>query len=293
MGNNKDLNYLDYNNFDDAKEIVLRFRDEYLHGNIEELANFSFWDIAGNPKYDGTCTLKSLGKFDGDKTKIVYAIDYLLYGEKIKKLVKKFSLNAFGDTSEYKANFSGDTINTFRTSLGNRFLLKNGEIEIENFFDFTYDLKQKRNDFFFTYQKIGNFYILPKVYRKSINQLRGTNNWKDYFDVFLKNLDECLHDNISEENKVLKNYLEFGINKEFFSRFESIDEFLDFFFMSDYKNLDFNHPNKKVLCSFHGYSEKDVSKKLYKEFLLNYISKATELINKRSKILVDELKKII
>lgn len=273
-----------------ALKLLEDFTKEYLHGNIDELTNFSFWDIAGNPKYDGTCTFKNIGKFDGDKTKIVYAIDYLLYATKIQEKVKNFHLAGYSTEYEWNSNFSGDTIHTFRTLLGNRFLSKNGEIKVENFFDFDLPLKQKRNDFFFTYQKIGNFYLLPKEFRKSINQLRGTNNWKDYFDVFLKNLDDCLHGIITKDNYVLSHYLQFGINNDFFSKFKSADEFCSFFFMDDYLNLDFKHPNPSVLCGFYKYSEKFVSKGQYKDFVSQYIAKATELIDRRSLKLVEVLK---
>ena len=273
-----------------AENLVLNFRDEFLHGNIEELKDFSFWTIAGT-EYDGTCTPRTLGKFDGDKTKIVYAIDYLLYADKISKYVKEFSILGYPREVAWECNFSGDTINSFRTLLGNRFLLKNTEREVIEFFGFNSDLKQKINDFFYIYQRIGNFYLLPKLYHKSINQYRGTNKWKDYFDVFLQELNKYFR-NEACIDEILSSYLESGINKEFFSNFKNNEAaFYELFFLQEYKNLSYPHPNQNWLCGWKGYSEKFVSKEEYIQFVSDYIDKATKLINERSVQIVEALEK--
>lgn len=275
-----------------AEKLVLNFRDEFLHGNIEELKAFSFWAIAGHPEYDGTCTPRTLGKFDGDHTKIVYAIDYLLYADKLETLVSEFSILGYPKDNSWECNFSGDTINSFRTLLGNRFLLKNTERESIELFEFDFDLKQKINDFFYIYQRIGNFYLLPKLYHKSINQYRGT-KWKDYFDLFIQELNKYFR-NEPGIDKILSNYLESGINKEFFLNFKkNEDAFYELFFLEDYKYLSYPHPNQNWLCSLKGYSEKIVSKKEYIQFVSDYIDRATFLINERSERIVNELKKIL
>lgn len=46
--------------------------------------------------------------FDGDRTKIVYAIDYLLYDN-----LPEFKIPGYTLKSEY--NYTGETINTFNT----------------------------------------------------------------------------------------------------------------------------------------------------------------------------------
>ena len=271
-----------------AEKLVSNFRDEFLHGNIEELKDFSFWTIAGHPEYDGTCTPRTLGKFDGDHTKIVYAIDYLLYADKIESLVHEFSIIGYPKEASWECNFSGDTINSFRTLLGNRFLLKNTETEVIEYFNFDSDLKQKINDFFYIYQRIGNFYLLPKLYHKSINQYRGT-KWKDYFDFFIRELNKYFR-NEAGIDEILSSYLEAGINKEFFSNFKNDeDAFYELFFLQDYKNLSYLHPNQNWLCGWKGYSEKFVSQKEYKQFVSDYIYEATKLINERSVRIVEAL----
>ena len=276
-----------------AEKLVLNFRDEFLHGNIEELKAFSFWAIAGHPEYDGTCTPRTLGKFDGDHTKIVYAIDYLLYADKLETLVNEFSILGYPNDSSWECNFSGDTINSFRTLLGNRFLLKNTEREVIEYFGFEPTLRQKINDFFYIYQRIGNFYLLPKLSHKSINQYRGTNKWKDFFDLFIQELNKYFR-NEACIDEILSSYLESGINKEFFSNFKNNEDgFYELFFLEDYKNLAYPHPKQNWLCGWKGYSEKLVSKEEYTQFVSDYIDEATKLINARSERIVNELKKIL
>jgi hypothetical protein len=99
---NKMIGKLDYNNKDQALEIVNRFKEKYLHGNIKELQDFSFWNILTDEEFNGVSL--DGNKFDGDRTRIVYAIDYLLYSHSEKE-IPEFSLGNEG-------NYSGDTINT-------------------------------------------------------------------------------------------------------------------------------------------------------------------------------------
>jgi len=59
---------------------LIEFKNKYLHGNIDELADFSFWDINTNAGeyFSGNKRVQSEEDFDGDRTKIVYTIQYLL-----------------------------------------------------------------------------------------------------------------------------------------------------------------------------------------------------------------------
>ena len=103
---------LDYNDKDQALEILKRFKKKYLHNNIEELKDFSFWYILTDEEFNGVSF--DGNKFDGDRTRIVYAIDKLLYDE---KKIPNFTLGP-------KGNYTGYTINTFRTLFGNRFIFQ-------------------------------------------------------------------------------------------------------------------------------------------------------------------------
>lgn len=268
---------LNYNDYDEAKEIVKRFIEDHLHGNIDELANFSFWDIEGT-EYDGN----QRGKFDGDRTRIVYAIDYLLYKD---SNFPNFYLNK---------NYTGDTINSFRTLFGNR--ETNTEKDVENKFKFTDSEKQIKNEFFRTYQKLGNFYLLPTGKgtdgAQTINTYRGTErDYKDFFDVFLKNLNLCFL-NCDGSDEKLHHLLKADANVTFFEKFSSIQKFCGIFYLDDYLGLDFNHPQTKnnVKCNYRGFESLGIKKDEYKKFAFGYVTKARELINKRSLRLVQELK---
>ncbi len=89
----------------------------YTLYDIEELKDFSFWYILTDEEFNGVSF--DGNKFDGDRTRIVYAIDKLLYDE---KKISSFTLGP-------KGNYTGDTFNTFRTLFGNRF------IDSEQFFE--------------------------------------------------------------------------------------------------------------------------------------------------------------
>lgn len=288
---------LDYNDEVQAKEIILRFKKEYLHNNIDNLKDFSFWTIAGNPNFDGTCSPNSLKKFDGDHTILAYAIARLIYQD--------FDFSSF----VLGTDLTGDTINTFRTLFGNRFYFKdndNGETLIEKRFCFSEEEKQKRNDFFYKYQTVGNFSLLPceillcnltknpRLQNQSINTFRGTvSNWKDYFDVFLGKLDKCLNSTnlINKDEIFLRELLLKGNNKKFFFDFceGSSTKFKSIFLLDDYSEKLFPHPANYYFGAFRYKGKLD----LYKKFAFTYIDIANELIDRRSLEIIKRLKKVL
>ena len=277
---------LEFNNKKQAKEIIRRFQIEFLNEKIENLKDFSFWNIAGNPNYDGTCTPNSLKNFDGDHTRLAYAIDKLLYGD---LNIPDFILDK---------TYTGDTINTFRTLFGNRFNYPdNGEIKIEKDFEFDENQKRKRNDFFYKYQTIGNFYILPSdtvlygLKSQSINTYRGTvSNWKDYFDVFVGKLEKCLQSREETEDELfLKKLLQVKTNKKFFFDYceGNIGNFYEVFRLDGYSSELFKHEKNY----YYGHYRYKGDIELYKEFAFDYVDKATALIDQRAKILIGILEK--
>ena len=270
---------LDYNNKEEALEIVNRFKEKYLHGNIEELKDFSFWYILTDEEFNGVSF--DGNNFDGDRTRIVYAIDKLLYDE---RKIPNFTLGP-------KGNYTGDTINTFRTLFGNRFTGSEQNFE-KDFLNNDKTRIELKNTFFRAYQQIGNFFILPNSTIKngekneSLNTYRGTNReYKDYFDVFLNNL-------YTEKDKTIAALKQEGTNKVFFNDFSAIEKFRELFYLEDYVNLNFNHPKTKnnSKCNLRYFNALGIDKTRYLDFALAYIEKSTELINKRSVKIIEELK---
>ncbi len=284
---------LDYNDKDQALEILKRFKKKYLHNNIEELKDFSFWYILTDEEFNGVSF--DGNKFDGDRTRIVYAIDKLLYDE---KKIPNFTLGP-------KGNYTGDTINTFRTLFGNRFIFqgkKNYEEIIEDKFNFDDELKKNKNNFFWSYQTIGNFYILPnetiKIGKKnhSLNTYRGSKESKlyDYFDIFLINLQQylTLPENIFYDiyDEKFKQLLE--LNSFYFKENKSFDSFITDFYLDDYNVLSFEDSNKYYHWNKQ-MSSNESQKNEYKKFAMDYIEKASRFISQRSTKIVNELKEII
>ena len=261
---------------------LIEFKNKYLHGNIDELADFSFWDINTNAgKYfSGNGNVQPEEYFDGDRTKIVYTIQYLLLDG---SGIPNFSHDAPG------RQYTGDTINTFNSLFGKTPELRK---KIERKFGFSEREKELRNNFYRTYQCIGNFYILPTATVKSgnriesINTLRGTNEWRDFFDLFLSNLDLCLS-GAGNADARLKTLINIGINKEFFDTFPSVRDFCTLFYMEDYLQVDFNHPDNTSAVSHYTFT---AGSDEYKAFALGYVKKASELIKCRSQKIIKALK---
>ena len=154
-----------------------------------------------------------------------------------------------------------------------------------------------KNDFFRTYQKIGNFYLLPNGKTedsKTLNTYRGIDNdYKDFFDIFLKNLNLSFN---RFKNDTTIDYLihesKTGKNVDFFNHFSNIQKFCEVFHLSEYLTVNFNHPrtNDNKKCNYRAFYSLGIDTKTYKKFAFGYIAKATELINKRSLKLVEVLK---
>ena len=256
------------------------FIKEKLEDDIDNLKKYSFWGILEDKGYNRCFNGVSSNekKFDGDRTKIVYAIDYLLYDN-----LPEFKIN---DTLEAE-NYTGETINTFNT-LFSRAPKRREKIKAL----FGKDWKKIQDedkgtdffadDFYHVYQRLGNFMLLPSktiFYRQSINKYKGFCK-KDYFDLFFRELKELLSLNGERNNSsTLLRLLE--KNNFYFTKDKTVDDFLKDFYLECYK--DFNLGEEY-------FSSRDSLKEQYKKFALNYVEKATEFINTRSEELVEVLK---
>lgn len=266
-------------------DLFKSFVHDCLNDDIKQLENFSFWDIAGT-KYDGTAEDEKNSKFDGDHSLIAKAIYWILW--------KDAGIPEFGEYNFdlVKNSYSGDTINTYNTLFGSSEEINQ---RVFHFLNLSKEEKKKLEKFYKLYQTIGNFYILPKntINRESLNTYRGT-RWNDFFDIFL----QVLESGLNNVENVEKN---FGAllkeNDFFFSSIEySIDAFCKLFYLSDEKEnynylTDFHLNDSGMHFSHTMLCEKN--KDAYKAFALSYIETASNLIEKRSKVIVRELTKIL
>lgn len=274
---------LDYNNKAEALEIVNRFKEKYLHGNIEELKDFSFWYILTDEEFNGVSF--DGNNFDGDRTRIVYAIDKLLYDE---KKIPNFTLGP-------KGNYTGETINTFNTLFAKN---PDKQAKIRSLFsqedwknikDDSQSNKPFADDFYHIYQRLGNFMLFPSKtigFRKTINTYKGKNEIiLDYSDLFFNELKECLL-NKENNNAVLSKLIK--ANDFYFTKNKSFTDFSKDFFLMDYEEF---HINGEHYCHWHPFilENKEIQYS-FVNFSLEYVRKAKELINKRSEIIVNKLK---
>lgn len=213
MEENKEL---DFNN---CKELLTRFINDHLVGDIDKLHHFTFTKLITCKKYGA-----SKHSFDSDNTNLANAIYFLLWGEELPEL----EFREIGTGKKYR----GDTLNTFNT------LLKG--IDRYNpdkeFLTNVYKFKGK-------YVSIGNFMLMPNVSiqagkaTRTINTYRGTNSWRDYFDRFLRELRDVYSGN-SECDQTLLNLIE--SNKFYFNKINTIEKFINVNYLEPYLDIDRN-----------------------------------------------------
>ncbi|MCR5762430.1 MAG: hypothetical protein K6G00_03515 [Treponema sp.] len=249
-------------------------KTELPNKRIEDLISYSFWNIKDNDTFNGYS-----GEYDGDRTNIVYAIDYLLYCD---SKIPELTLRGYNAESDTDSNYSGETICSFNTLFAKDSEKRN---HIQDLFGPEW---AEVENFKLLYQTIGNFMLLPSKTdhrQMSINKYKGSYN-KDYIDFFLHNLKFYL-DNKSN-TKLLGKLIE--LNRFYFTENKKYDDFIDDFYLSDFKQMKLEgihyywwYNNSKI------FSDEQVFSK-YKLFALDFVRKSTLMINKRSAIIVEHLK---
>lgn len=268
--------------------LVKKFINEELNGETSNLASFDFKKLQGDKKFGSEGFW-----FDCDATKLARAIYCVLWKEKLV-------VNCVSELIKDK-KYRGDTLNSFNTVFG-RDEAKVGKIltNIKDSFDKD-RFRDKVKGFNKSYHTIGNFVILPnnkiehimltvKVkgsYEElptptTINRYRGnkSSNLHDYFDQFLNVLQRWYNksDEISDDwGKVLEG------NKELFPK--KFNDFRDIFFLNSYFDAD----GKNVRELTRGYPSAVGYPTLPKAE--NYIRNATQIINQRAKVMVENLEK--
>ena len=278
---------------DNAKRLINDFINEELpNKDINELIKFSFWNIKNQEKYGNGKPYP-----DGDCTKIVYAIDFLLYCD--IGITENFRIPSYPWKSEQYCNFKGETINTFNTLFAKKLGKQN---KIRSLFSLEEWKKIKDDsqidnpfaeDFFHVYQRLGNFMLLPSKtigFRKSINSYKGTNEIiLDYSDIFFNQLKQCLDGKTSEKLKTLNNLIK--ANNFYFTKDKTIADFFEDFYLQDYNTYELEGEHY-----YHWYTNlfnNCVIQQSYVNFSLEYITNAKKLIEARSVLLVNHLQKLL
>lgn len=282
------ISYEDLKQLKEKKAIIYikSFLEKYKIKDVEKLENFSFWKILDDTDFNGTSN--DITKFDGDSTKIVYAINYLLYNH-----LPEFSIPGFQLVKDI--NYRGETINTFNTLFSKDLKKRN---QIKNLFGAEWAEVEK---FKLLYQTIGNFMLLPaktiqikmtSSKTMSINSFKGlySQNIYDYIDIFLDDLKQSLSISASNsENQDIKQLkLLIEKNNMYFNN-KKFQDFIDDYYLLYFQDLKLNTPHY-----FHWYKNNSIFTdplifSHYKEFSLDYISKVSPCIKQRSQKLVEQL----
>jgi hypothetical protein len=262
----------------DAIELILKFVNSKLNGDINELRFFSFTELENDPQF-GRVTG---GEFDEDDTELARALMFLIWSVKLPDI----SYEEIGFGRKYR----GDTINTYNTLFG----------KDDKFKDYIDDkeLIAKILAFKEKYVTIGNFMLMPNRSGgnqiSTINCYRGSSSgWRDYFDKFLIELDKCLTENTRDSDNKL--FILKEKNGFYFQEINTIQKFCEINYLDPYLL------NNKVLSLFSPYlyhwkypEINNEVKNTYSNFAISYIKQVEEIIDQRShkmlQIIIDKMK---
>lgn len=287
--------------FDSCKEEFLWFLNvQYsdLKGNTKEQIdefchNFCFDDLYSSESinklslnaedkkhYLKLCYSSNYSKdWDCDDTRLARIVYFLIHREEENNeyaLPHLINFSDLGSGCEYK--YRGDTINTYSTLFGN----ENQGYEI--FFKLCNVEDERVANFRKTYVTMGNFMLLPAttIHRISMNSYRGSNkHYRDFFDLFISRLmsKDCIDFKLWKEQEELKDYFNFMKDKGKFIKANILEDYFNMETQQAISNL-FEH--KDTEAPYCWFTNNNIEDTKYREFALNYIDKATEIIKHRA-----------
>lgn len=274
---------IQYSQIKDIEEQIVEFCHNFCFDDL--------YDFEKNKCIEYSYGSNSKDVWDCDDTHLARVILFLIHSERDNNEYSIPNLNNFIDIgSGYRYKYRGDTLNTYSTLFGS----KNQGLK---YFNNEEDIK-KIEKFRSKYVTIGNFMLLPALSIKldseirkwdSINTFRGTNeHYKDFFDLFLyKFLDK--HDDFKpwreydgDEKTIIKDYFEVMDNKDEFIKRNILECYFDD------KNKFIHSDTENPYCWWI----ENTDKSQYRNFAIDYITKATNIINYRADKICEILKKI-
>lgn len=277
-------------------ELVKKFVDDVLHGDISKLQTLCFDDIT-KAEYIGDIQ-------DPDMFRITQAVYIILWGD-------CFCLDHSNLGEWKKGDFRGDTMNSFGSLIGKENRDKGREFAYRaKFFGADRDevLWNKILRFKRLYHSVGNFLVLPNrgSIKYGINGARGKffdeddcKGMRDYFDWFLIALADYQKQRMNGVTAFEKFAGQLHRNPEYDPGFMRIEEWEERFFLTPYfKNgepaLLFKTPLKDRLkktaapenrkSSIDYYSDEE-----YLELLRDYLDKSIDVIQYRGNKIVGAL----
>ena len=272
-----------------SKAVVKEFLGKMYPGNtlpeqLEEFKGFDFMKLEKNSKY-ANCSFA----FDADDTLLARCVYFVIWcnGDDEYRLPGLVSFDDIGTGRKYR----GETLNTYNTLFGKK------DMGVEKFFNNSdEETKTIIKKFRAKYRTIGNFMLLPDIRIsvnidkmggmveesvESINTYRGkSSKYRDFFDLSLQGLFGDSDENMPKLRDANKFYFDFMSEKN--GRFCKIN-FLESYFNADgitvRENL-FKHPNPNR--PYQWYFTSETEKEEYRAFAMNYINKASAIIDDRA-----------
>lgn len=259
-----------------STQLLKSFVTEKLSGALENLREFDFRTLKDSEKFG--CPGRN---FDCDDTEIMRAIFVLLWGETLPGL----RMNNFG----YRKQYRGDTVNTFHTMFGRELPARPGFFAGLEKYHPSEELREKVRRFHKLCSNVGNYVVLPNYFAEqtSLNCYRGTNDWHDFFDLFLIELHKVLTES-GVADKTLKELVK--TNDFCFSHFQGDTgwrRLTEALFLTDYCAPG-GAPRKLFLLNCHWLNEKAPNAHFQSAAL--YLEKTEQIIRARAEKIITALR---
>ena len=255
-------------------ELVTRFVEERLDGDINRLATFPL----GNLRYNETFGCPNRN-FDSDDSELMRAIYCLIFCD----VWENISMDNLGD-----GKLRGDTLNTYNTLFSQPWNEKFTAIWHPD-----EELQEKMKEFQTTCYTIGNMAVLPdrRIGEWSINKHRGCHNeWHDYEDRFLEALYKVLTD-APDRDLDLEELVELNMEdfKPFYGK-EGWIRFIEGNLLDDYVDVEYVPVIRSKGYTYWrgGYT----NRKRFLTECVRYIDDSTTIINNRAKIIIERISNI-
>ena len=274
----EDFLKMQYPEIIDIEEQIKEFCHEFCFDDLYDIEKIK------NIEYSYGSNSKDV--WDCDDTHLARVVLFLIHCDRDDNEYAIPKLNKFIDIgSGYRYKYRGDTLNTYSTLFGSK----------NQGYNKFFEPNEKIEKFRDKYVTIGNFILLPALSvqldenkRKwdSINTFRGINeHYRDFFDLFLyKFLNK--HEDFKlwrdHDNEITKEYFKVMDDKNEFIRRNLLESYLD-------KNNEFKH--KDTENPYCWWCE-NIDEKDYRDFAIDYIAKATNIINCRAEKITEILQTI-
>ena len=255
-----------------AKMLLRDFIQEKLDGELKNFRSFDIKSLRDSEKYG--CPGRY---FDCDDTEIMRAVYVVLW----ENFLPDLSMDTLGNAGKYR----GDTMNSFHTMFGREIPERPGFYAGLEKYDPSDEIRERVREFSRKYcSTIGNFVVLPNlcVRNTTLNCYRGTNQWRDFFDRFLIELNKILLGQTEGIDRMLKELVDangFCFNK--FRGEKAAGDFIEDLVLTDYCDLG-NQRRPRIVFPMNYHWMNECAADRYFDDVNKYLDEAENIINHRA-----------